>query len=71
MTLPLPRLYNELAAWWPLLSPPSDYEEEATHLLSRLGSVPGSSPTLLELAGNTLPSRGEGRGPPGSCSRDL
>jgi SAM-dependent methyltransferase len=24
------KLYNELAAWWPLLSTPSDYEEEAT-----------------------------------------
>ncbi len=49
MTPALPRLYDELAAWWPLLSPPSDYEEEAKHLLSGLGSVPGSSPTLLEL----------------------
>lgn len=24
-----PRLYSELATWWPLFSPPSDYEEEA------------------------------------------
>lgn len=24
-----PRLYNELAEWWPLMSPPEDYEEEA------------------------------------------
>lgn len=44
-----PRMYDDLAAWWPLLSPPSDYEEEATDLLSRLGAVPGSPPTLLEL----------------------
>jgi trans-aconitate methyltransferase len=25
-----PRLYSEFATWWPLLSPPSDYVEEAT-----------------------------------------
>lgn len=24
-----PRLYQDLAAWWPLLSPPEDYQEEA------------------------------------------
>jgi SAM-dependent methyltransferase len=25
----MPKLYDELASWWPLLSPPADYEEEA------------------------------------------
>ena len=25
----MPKLYEELASWWPLLSPPADYEEEA------------------------------------------
>jgi hypothetical protein len=49
MTPILPRLYGDLAAWWPLLSPPSDYDEEAKDLLSRLGAVPGSDPSLLEL----------------------
>lgn len=50
MTLALPRLYDELAEWWPLLSPPSEYAEEATDLLRRLGTE-SSSPrkTLLEL----------------------
>ncbi len=24
------KLYNELATWWPLLSPPEDYADEAT-----------------------------------------
>ncbi len=43
----LPRLYRDLAAWWPLLSPPDEYEEEAADLLGRLRTVPGS--TLLEL----------------------
>ena len=47
---PLPRLYDDLAAWWPLLSPPSHYEGEAADLLPRLGAAPGSRPaTLLEL----------------------
>jgi SAM-dependent methyltransferase len=26
----LPRMYGALASWWPLLSPPADYVEEAT-----------------------------------------
>ena len=25
----MPKMYDELAAWWPLLSPAADYEEEA------------------------------------------
>ena len=41
-----PRLYDELAEWWPLLSPPSEYEDEAADLLPRLGAAGG---TLLEL----------------------
>lgn len=46
----MPRLYEDLAAWWPLLSPPSEYEGEAADLLPRLKTAPGvSAPTLLEL----------------------
>ena len=34
----LPKLYDQLAAWWPLLSAPADYAEEAAfyarHLLA-------------------------------------
>ncbi len=46
----MPRLYDELAAWWPLLSPPSEYDDEAADLIPRLKAAPGSSPpTLLEL----------------------
>ena len=45
-----PRLYDDLAAWWPLLSPPSEYVEEAADLLPRLGIAAGSRPAaLLEL----------------------
>jgi SAM-dependent methyltransferase len=46
----VPRLYEDLAGWWPLLSPPDEYGEEADDLLSRLteiGARPGE--TLLEL----------------------
>ncbi|HET8623585.1 MAG TPA: class I SAM-dependent methyltransferase [Gemmatimonadales bacterium] len=47
--VPLPRLYDDLAEWWPLLSPPSDYVEEADDLLTRLGPLTVPRPTLLEL----------------------
>ena len=47
---PAPRLYDDLAAWWPLLSPPTEYVDEAADLLPRLGIAAGSgSATLLEL----------------------
>jgi SAM-dependent methyltransferase len=46
----MPRLYDELASWWPVLSPPADYEEEAADLLVRLGGdVVARGGTLLEL----------------------
>ncbi|HEX9834599.1 MAG TPA: class I SAM-dependent methyltransferase, partial [Mycobacterium sp.] len=44
------KLYNELATWWPLLSPPEDYADEAAffwQVLSAAG-LP-SAPSLLEL----------------------
>src|SRR5690348_11772483 len=42
------RLYSSLASWWPLISPPSDYFEEAADLLTRVPQpTPGA--TLLEL----------------------
>jgi trans-aconitate methyltransferase len=45
-----PRLYDDLAGWWPLLSPPGEYEEEAADLLLLLGTAAASQPaTLLEL----------------------
>lgn len=46
----MPILYGELAPWWPLLSPPADYAEEAVFyertLLEACARRPG---TLLEL----------------------
>jgi SAM-dependent methyltransferase len=46
----MPKLYNELAIWWPLLSPPEDYGDEADffrRVFLKSGLPP--SPTLLEL----------------------
>src|SRR5688572_18729909 len=44
------RLYDDLAGWWPLLSPPEEYEEEARDLVARLGpeDLPENA-ALLEL----------------------
>ena len=46
----MPKMYDELAAWWPLLSPPSEYEEEAAFYKRALenGSA-GPIRTMLEL----------------------
>jgi SAM-dependent methyltransferase len=45
-----PRFYRELAAWWPLFSPPSEYLETATFYRELLGAACASKPrTLLEL----------------------
>jgi len=44
------KCYHELAHWWPLLSPPSHYVEEAADLTALLQRVLGGMPaTLLEL----------------------
>lgn len=43
-------MYSDLAEWWPLLSPASEYEEEAADLLPELLQTPDAPPrTLLEL----------------------
>lgn len=43
------KLYNELAVWWPLLSPPEDYVDEAAFFRNVFveSSLP-AAPTLLE-----------------------
>ncbi len=52
-----PLLYTDLAAWWPLLSAPEDYAEEAATFASILeGAAPRRMEALLELGsggGNT------------------
>lgn len=46
----LPKLYTELADWWPLLSPPEDYAEEAEFYRQAIISACEFKPqTLLEL----------------------
>jgi len=46
----MPKLYDELAPWWPLLSPPAEYVEEAVFFAQQLEGA-GDLPcrTLLEL----------------------
>jgi SAM-dependent methyltransferase len=47
---PTPRLYSELADWWPLLSTPADYVEEAVFFQQRLlQACRRPCRTLLEL----------------------
>lgn len=42
--------YDKLASWWPLISPPSEYAEEAAFFLSLLAETAAlPSATLLEL----------------------
>ena len=46
----MPKLYEELASWWPLLSPLVDYEEEAAFYGKTLAAACERPPlTLLEL----------------------
>jgi hypothetical protein len=52
MTLPetLPLLYRELADWWPILSTPEEYAEEAAFYAQALINACTVPPkTLLEL----------------------
>ena len=51
VTSQTPRLYADLARWWPLMSPPSEYVEEAVDLLALLLDAPDAADarTLLEL----------------------
>ncbi len=45
-----PKLYEELASWWPLLSSPGEYEEEAAFYTNTLIAACGRPPrTVLEL----------------------
>ena len=44
------KMYDELASWWPLLSPPSEYEEEAAFYARMLdGACERPIRTMLEL----------------------
>ena len=46
----IPRLYGDLASWWPLLSAPEDYAEEAAIYRKTIVSASSIPPkTLLEL----------------------
>src|SRR5262249_20329203 len=43
------RLYYDLAAWWPLISPPEEYAEEAAYLAAVLDSAPRPVRDILDL----------------------
>jgi SAM-dependent methyltransferase len=46
----MPKLYDELASWWPLMSAPEEYEEEAAFFASTLAAACERAPrTVLEL----------------------
>ena len=46
----MPKMYDELASWWPLLSAPADYEEEARFYGQALAAACDHPPrTVLEL----------------------
>jgi SAM-dependent methyltransferase len=44
-----PKLYHDLASWWPLLSAPEDYAEEAAFYERTLLSAYGQLESILEL----------------------
>jgi len=43
------RFYGELARWWPLISPPAEYEEEAAYAARILTAGPAPVRQVLEL----------------------
>jgi trans-aconitate methyltransferase len=46
----MPKLYHELAAWWPIMSAPEDYEEEAAFYGAHLAAACERPPrTVVEL----------------------
>jgi len=55
-------MYTSLAQWWPLLSSPAEYAEEAESFLSMIEWSPSERPTLLELGsgGGNLASHMKG-----------
>ena len=46
----MPRLYSDLSSWWPVLSAPEDYTEDAAFYQKTIIAACSSTPqTLLEL----------------------
>jgi SAM-dependent methyltransferase len=43
------RLYADLAPWWPLISPPTEYTAEAAFLAAVLSAAPGGAAEVLDL----------------------
>src|SRR5438477_134285 len=69
-----PRMYTDFAGWWPLLSPPAHYIEEAADLRPTLLAATDQLPrTLLELGcgGGSVISGRSGSGKKRSPKSDL
>lgn len=47
--MPALKMYEELATWWPLLSPPEDYVDEIAFFLEALKNANATEGTLLDL----------------------
>ena len=43
------RLYSDLASWWPLISPPGEYAQEAAYLAGVLSAAPEPVREVLDL----------------------
>jgi SAM-dependent methyltransferase len=43
------RVYSDLAGWWPLISPPAEYTDEAAHLAEVFGSAAAPVRQVLDL----------------------
>src|ERR1039457_5988707 len=57
------RLYRDLAGWWPLISPPGDYAEEAAYLAAvfRSAAVPVREVLDLGSGGGHIAAHLKGR----------
>jgi Methyltransferase domain len=51
----MPKMYDELASWWPLLSPASEYEEEAAFYRTALEAACERSPREANAGGAQAP----------------
>jgi predicted O-methyltransferase YrrM len=65
------RFYGNLASWWPLISPPPEYAEEAGEAAKLLASASGTVREVLELGsggGHNAVHLKQAVPPPEQCS---
>ena len=61
------RFYGELAPWWPLISPPEEYAEEAAYAATLLQSAADPGPRRVGARQRRRPQR---RAPEGALHDD-